>query len=88
MSSLAPSETVNKTQLTLEEEKENERKIIQAWTTAFFSMGRIEPQGEQILVFPGLFSELFVFFIISICCYYFDKASFDLKLMEKLFESL
>ncbi|XP_032776935.2 uncharacterized protein LOC116915901 [Daphnia magna] len=46
----------NTTQQTSEEEKENDRKLMEQWTRMFFSMGRIPQQGEQILIFPGLFN--------------------------------
>lgn len=48
----------NSTQLTLEDEKENDRKLMEEWTKMFFSMGRVPQQGKQMLIFPGLFSEL------------------------------
>lgn len=50
----------NTTQQTSEEEKENDRKLMEQWTRMFFSMGRIPQQGEQILIFPGLFSKTFL----------------------------
>ena len=51
------SDISNATQLTSEEEKENDRKIMEQWTRMFFSMGRTPLQGEQILIFPGLCSK-------------------------------
>lgn len=54
------SDVTNTTQQTTEEEKENDRKLMEQWTRMFFSMGRIPQQGEQILIFPGLFSKVFL----------------------------
>jgi len=51
------SDISNVTQLTSEEEKENDRKLMEQWTRMFFNMGRTPQQGEQILIFPGLFSK-------------------------------
>jgi hypothetical protein len=51
------SDISNTTQLTSEEEKENDRKIMEQWTRMFFNMGRTPLQGEQMLIFPGLFSK-------------------------------
>lgn len=51
------SDISNATQLTSEEQKENDRKIMEQWTRMFFNMGRTPLQGEQILIFPGLFSK-------------------------------
>jgi hypothetical protein len=51
------SDISNTTQLTSEEEKENDRKLMEQWTRMFFNMGRTPQQGEQILIFPGLFSK-------------------------------
>ena len=49
---------VNTTEQTLDEERENDRKLMEQWTRMFFSMGRVPQQGAQVLIFPGLFSKL------------------------------
>ena len=51
------SDISNTTQLTSEEEKENDQMLMEQWTHMFFNMGRTPQQGEQILIFPGLFSK-------------------------------
>lgn len=62
------AESSNSTQQATEEEKENDRKLMEEWTRMFFSMGRVAQQGEQTLVFPGLFSNflLFIMFCVSV----------------------
>ena len=47
----------NTTEQTIDEEKENDRKLMIEWTKMFFSMGRVPQQGAQMLIFPGLFSK-------------------------------
>lgn len=52
------SEAGNVTEQVLDEERENDRRLMEEWTKMFFSMGRVPQQGTQVLIFPGLFSKL------------------------------
>lgn len=51
------SEVNNETESTADEGAET-RKFMEEWTRMFFSMGRVERQGEETLIFPGMFSKL------------------------------